>query len=343
MTTITPQRLRELVQEELQKVSEAVDHKSINDIVNVASKLLSAVEAFKQKAPPSAVNAVTPHLGEMEKILENMVESPGSYVARPKLEPKVVSLKAVKKEGLRESRMGKRVKITGGMPQFVGQTGTIVGQETDGRNKMYRVRLDNPVDIPGVGVVKDDLWQGQYLKPVREAADPGHPNENDPEYAAYANSGPPCDHCGSENTEMQEPVPSMAGYGSDQGMSCKDCGKTSFSGPEMGPPRRLRFGESKQVTEATGGDGLEVVDGSNWQHLEVGNTYKCVMGRDNSMSVFKGWVTPNTVKMTDSENPEEVNLLFSDVADGFDWESYWSDGKYCVGSSSDPLRVEERD
>lgn len=88
-------QLRRIIKEEL-ALAEAVDHKSINSVVGVASKLLAAVEAFKEKAPPAAINAVTPHLSELEKNLENMVSSPGSYVPQPKKEPKKVSLKAVK-------------------------------------------------------------------------------------------------------------------------------------------------------------------------------------------------------------------------------------------------------
>ncbi len=101
-------RLRQLVKEEIEQnnsVNEAVDHKGINSIVTVASKLLAAVEGFKEKAPPAAINALTPHLAEVEKMLENMVSSPGSYVPTPKKEPKTVSLRATKTEGrLKESR-----------------------------------------------------------------------------------------------------------------------------------------------------------------------------------------------------------------------------------------------
>jgi hypothetical protein len=95
---ITAEELRRIIREELElkALNEAVDHKSINTVIGVASKLLGAIEAFKDKAPPSAINAVTPHLGELEKVLENMAENPGSYVPRPKIEPKKVSLKAVK-------------------------------------------------------------------------------------------------------------------------------------------------------------------------------------------------------------------------------------------------------
>lgn len=68
------------------------------------------------------------------------------------------------------NRIGKRVRILGGMQEFVGKTGTIVDAEKMGRHEpiYYRVRLDTPVDIPGVGQVRDDLWQGHLLKTIRE-------------------------------------------------------------------------------------------------------------------------------------------------------------------------------
>ena len=90
--TVSLERLKAIIAEEIDKVNEQVDHKTINSIVGVASKLLAAVEQFKEKAPPAAINATTPHLGELEKVLENMLSSPGSYVPRVKKEPKKVSL-----------------------------------------------------------------------------------------------------------------------------------------------------------------------------------------------------------------------------------------------------------
>jgi hypothetical protein len=53
------------------------------------------------------------------------------------------------------------------MKEFVGRLGTIVGEEGT-RPRMYRVRLHEPVEIPGVGEVSDDLWQGNALKAVRQ-------------------------------------------------------------------------------------------------------------------------------------------------------------------------------
>jgi hypothetical protein len=65
-------------------------------------------------------------------------------------------------------KLGQRVKILpeGGMREFWDHTGTIIGVEP-GRPTMYRVRLDEPVDIPGVGRVRDDLWEGRTLRDIR--------------------------------------------------------------------------------------------------------------------------------------------------------------------------------
>lgn len=60
-----------------------------------------------------------------------------------------------------------RIKSKGGMRQFWGSTGTVIGEERDGRTRMYRISLDEPVFVEGVGVVRDDLWAGEYLTKIR--------------------------------------------------------------------------------------------------------------------------------------------------------------------------------
>ncbi len=65
-------------------------------------------------------------------------------------------------------QIGQRVKILGGMSEFVGRLGTIIDySERDGRVTMYRVRLDTPVIIPSVGEVEDDLWVGSFLRSIK--------------------------------------------------------------------------------------------------------------------------------------------------------------------------------
>ena len=55
-----------------------------------------------------------------------------------------------------------RVRIASGMREFVGRTGEI-GRREGG---LYRVRLDEPVEVPGVGTVTDDLWESTCLKRI---------------------------------------------------------------------------------------------------------------------------------------------------------------------------------
>lgn len=60
-------------------------------------------------------------------------------------------------------QIGDRVVITKGLSPFIGKKGTIIGNtERDGRNVMYRVRLDEPVDCYGQRV-SDDLWDSTGL------------------------------------------------------------------------------------------------------------------------------------------------------------------------------------
>lgn len=193
---ITKARLRQIVREEFRNVHEQVDHSSIRDIVNIASKLLAAVEGFKEKAPPSAMNAVTPQLTDLQKTLENMVSTPGSYVTKIKAEPQHVSLKPVK----------------------------------------------------------------------------------------------------SENKQLQ--------------------------------------------MEATGDGESELVDASNFEHLEVGNTYLVTVGQEEVKCEFKGWVDENG-QPTEERDPNKVQLQFADLSDGMLWEAYFFEDKYCAGTSADPLYVQE--
>lgn len=94
---ITMPQLKKIIGEELRlSLKEAVDHASIREVVNDASKLLAAVEAFKKSANGSMMNALTPQISDIEKVLEDMVSTPGSYVEKQKTKPQKVSLKPAK-------------------------------------------------------------------------------------------------------------------------------------------------------------------------------------------------------------------------------------------------------
>lgn len=48
------------------------------------------------------------------------------------------------------------------MAEFVGKTGTAVKE-----GKMWRVTFDEPVEVAGVGTVRDDVWEGRFVRTVR--------------------------------------------------------------------------------------------------------------------------------------------------------------------------------
>lgn len=64
-------------------------------------------------------------------------------------------------------KVGTRVRINEGMREFIGSTGTVICHEQDGRTLLNRVRLDSPVEVPMVGLVKDDLWANEFLTRLR--------------------------------------------------------------------------------------------------------------------------------------------------------------------------------
>jgi hypothetical protein len=87
----------------------------------------------------------------------------------------------------RKRAIGTRVRIEcyGGMREFWGQTGTIIGYENYGGGigssldgPFYRVKLDSPVEVDGVGMVEDDLWIGALLKTIPSEAQKARQRDN---------------------------------------------------------------------------------------------------------------------------------------------------------------------
>jgi len=79
------------------------------------------------------------------------------------------------------------------------------------------------------------ITTSQLRRIIKEEVQKALLETRDPEVLGPSSpdAGPPCDHCGSDNTTLEEPMPSMAGYGSDQSWTCNDCGETSFSTPSL--------------------------------------------------------------------------------------------------------------
>ena len=94
MPKISKEQLYKIIKEELGSLKENVDHVAMKDVVSKAADLITAISEFKEEASPSMMNALTPHLDGVEKALQNMVSTPGSYVTAPKKEPRTVSLRS---------------------------------------------------------------------------------------------------------------------------------------------------------------------------------------------------------------------------------------------------------
>jgi hypothetical protein len=157
--------LRRIVREEL-KLNETVDHAAIRDIVTDASKLLAAVESFKSTASISAKNAVTPHIDQIEKVLEDMVSTPGSYVAKPKLVPKKVTLRQVKSEGkLSESVVSDCAKTIHGFIK--------------GENKDKKSAADAFNTLQSKGVIKSKASLGAIVRVMNDLSKGRNVNSED--------------------------------------------------------------------------------------------------------------------------------------------------------------------
>lgn len=95
MTTpkIQVKQLRQIIREEAK--SQAI-HAAKAAVSTAASKLLGALDEFREKATPGALGEATPYIAKLEALLNHMTDAPGSYIQMPKSEPKKVSLVAKK-------------------------------------------------------------------------------------------------------------------------------------------------------------------------------------------------------------------------------------------------------
>lgn len=110
-------------------------------------------EIFK-KRPPSVKKAK-----EYRFLLDR---NPDSTLKRRRKMARNITLKGYDQPGWHYGD-SVRIKPIGGMKEFYGKTGTVIGAE----GEYLRIRLDFPVDIHGVGRVSDDLWMPYTLKKIR--------------------------------------------------------------------------------------------------------------------------------------------------------------------------------
>lgn len=93
MSKIHVSRLKQIIREELGMIHEGEDHDAATKIMGAATKLLSAIESFKEAASEK-VKAELTDLNSVESILKRVIASPMQYVDATKVPVKKVTLKA---------------------------------------------------------------------------------------------------------------------------------------------------------------------------------------------------------------------------------------------------------
>lgn len=96
MAKIGISRLKKIIREELSMIHEGEDHDSASKIMSSATKLLSAIETFKETASEKAKAEMGTNLDGVEQLLNRIVASPMQYVDATKPPTKKITLKPQK-------------------------------------------------------------------------------------------------------------------------------------------------------------------------------------------------------------------------------------------------------
>lgn len=100
MPKIGLEKLKKIIQEEMLNLHEGADHDTAAKIMSGASKLLKAIEAFKNTASEKVKAEMGSNLEEVEKLLNRIAASPMQYVDATKPTARKVSLKPQKSSNL---------------------------------------------------------------------------------------------------------------------------------------------------------------------------------------------------------------------------------------------------
>lgn len=93
MSKITITELRKIISEEIKNLREGANEDQAAAMASSASKLLKAIESFKEVATAKAKADLGTHVDETEKLLKRIVASPMQYIDAPKPAVKKVTLK----------------------------------------------------------------------------------------------------------------------------------------------------------------------------------------------------------------------------------------------------------
>lgn len=88
--------LKRIIREELERLDEGPDHDTASKQASAASKLLNAIDSFKQAVSEKTKAELGESMTQIEKVLNRIVASPLQYVDTSKPPVKKVTLKPEK-------------------------------------------------------------------------------------------------------------------------------------------------------------------------------------------------------------------------------------------------------
>jgi uncharacterized damage-inducible protein DinB len=100
MAKIELNRLQKIIREELANLHEGADHDSAAKIMSAATKLIKAIDSFKEASSEKAKSELGSSLDSVEQTLSRIVSSPMQYVDATKPPEKKVTLKPQQKSSV---------------------------------------------------------------------------------------------------------------------------------------------------------------------------------------------------------------------------------------------------
>jgi len=96
MPKIALDTLKKIIREEMENLREGEDHDTAAKIMTSTSKLLSAIEAFKESSSEKVKSELGEPLEKVEQVLNRIMASPMQYIDVTKPVVKKVTLKSQK-------------------------------------------------------------------------------------------------------------------------------------------------------------------------------------------------------------------------------------------------------
>lgn len=79
---INLKKLQENINKNAQVIYESLNTAEAKNLYVLVVDLYEEINSFEKEAPPAALNALSPHLQQVQSMLENMLREPLNYVSR---------------------------------------------------------------------------------------------------------------------------------------------------------------------------------------------------------------------------------------------------------------------